>query len=137
VPGLAGKDKIDIEIVSDQHAAVSARLALIGYAHRGNLGIEGREVFDAPEADRPHNLYVCTPGALSLRNHLTVRDHPRKHPADATAYADLKRRLAEQFPFDRGAYDGHGNEVSRFRGGRTTPQRSTGGPKESRAAVWG
>jgi GrpB-like predicted nucleotidyltransferase (UPF0157 family) len=104
VPGLAGKDKIDIDVVTDQLAAVIDRLASIGYAHRGNLGIEGREVFEPPAGDTPHNLYVCTPGALSLRNHLTVRDHLRAHSADAVAYADLKRRLASEFPFDRSAY---------------------------------
>ena len=103
VPGLSGKDKIDIDIVSHQLAAVTDRLARIGYTHRGNLGIEGREVFDPPE-DHPHNLYVCTPGAVSLRNHLAVRNHLRAHPRDAAAYADLKRRLAEEFPFDRSAY---------------------------------
>jgi GrpB-like predicted nucleotidyltransferase (UPF0157 family) len=104
VPGLSGKDKIDIDIVSNQLTAVIDRLARIGYMHRGNLGIAGREVFEPPAEYYPHNLYLCTPGALSLRNHLTVRDHLRAHPGDAAAYADLKRRLAEQFPFDRSAY---------------------------------
>lgn len=104
VPGLSGKDKIDIDIVSNQLTAVIDRLARIGYMHRGNLGIAGREVFEPPAEYYPHNLYVCAPGALSLRNHLTIREHLRAHPRDAAAYAELKRRLAEQFPFDRSAY---------------------------------
>jgi GrpB-like predicted nucleotidyltransferase (UPF0157 family) len=106
VPGLAGKDKIDIDVVSpmEQFAAIIDRLARIGYTHRGNLGIAGREVFEPPAEDYPHNLYVCAPGALSLRNHLTVRDHLRSHPADAAAYADLKRGLAGEFPLDRSSY---------------------------------
>jgi GrpB-like predicted nucleotidyltransferase (UPF0157 family) len=60
-------------------------------------------VFDPAEGDHSHNLYVCTPGALSLRNHLTIRDHLRAHPEDAAAYAELKHRLAERFPFERSA----------------------------------
>lgn len=106
VAGLAGKDKIDIDIVSrmEQLASIIDRLARIGYTHRGNLGIAEREVFDHPDGDTPHNLYVCAPGALSLRNHLAVREHLRAHPADAAEYAELKRRLAEEFPFDRRAY---------------------------------
>jgi GrpB-like predicted nucleotidyltransferase (UPF0157 family) len=106
VPGLAGKDKIDIDVVSPREhlTAIIERLARIGYTYRGNLGIEGREVFEPPVEDYPHNLYVCTPGALALRNHLTVRDHLRMHPSDAAAYAELKRRLAERFPFERSAY---------------------------------
>lgn len=106
VPGLSGKDKIDIDVVSPpvHLAAVTGRLACIGYMHRGNLGIEGREVFEPPAEGHPHNLCVCAPGALSLHNHLTVRNHLRNHPADAAAYADLKRRLAGEFPFDRSSY---------------------------------
>jgi GrpB-like predicted nucleotidyltransferase (UPF0157 family) len=106
VPGLAGKDKIDIDVVSPMEhlTAIIELLTRIGYTYRGNLGIAGREVFEPPAEGYPHNLYVCSPGALSLRNHLTVRDHLRSHPAEAAAYADLKRRLAAEFPFDRSAY---------------------------------
>lgn len=107
VPGLSGKDKIDVSVVVIQNAllpVITKRLEGIGYIHRGNLGIDGREVFEPHSQDPAHNLYVCTAGMLSLRNHLTLRDHLRTHPTDAAAYADLKRKLAEQFPFDRAAY---------------------------------
>ena len=107
VPGLSGKPRIDIDIVIGSSAhlpTVVDRLGMLGYSHRGNLGIEGRDVFDACIDSPPHNLYVCPAGALSLRNHLTLRDHLRSHPLDAAAYAALKRRLAAEFPNDRGKY---------------------------------
>ena len=46
VPGLAAKPIIDIDVVLPSRAEMPAtieRLATLGYMHRGNLGIEGRE----------------------------------------------------------------------------------------------
>ncbi|MCA8938507.1 MAG: GrpB family protein, partial [Planctomycetes bacterium] len=71
-----------------------AGLAMLGYRHRGNLGISGREAFYNPEGMRKHNLYVCYAGGLGLRNHLAFRDYLRAHPEACQAYAELKRSLA-------------------------------------------
>src|SRR5579862_585811 len=49
VPGLAAKPIIDIDVVVEADTDVSLaieRLAVLGYQHRGDLGIEGREAFD-------------------------------------------------------------------------------------------
>jgi GrpB-like predicted nucleotidyltransferase (UPF0157 family) len=43
-------------------------------------------------------------GCASLRNHLAVRDHLRAHPEDARAYAQRKKELAQQHPWDMDAY---------------------------------
>lgn len=107
VPGLAAKPTIDIDVIVADASRVPLsieRLATIGYAHRGDLGVSGREAFAAP-ADLPrHHLYVVPAGNLALRNHLAVRDALRADPELAERYASLKRELAARFPNDIDAY---------------------------------
>ncbi|QDU93623.1 dephospho-CoA kinase/protein folding accessory domain-containing protein [Lignipirellula cremea] len=100
VPGLAAKPVIDISVVVGDTADVATAitgLAKLGYVHRGNLGIAGREAFHAPPGTLAHHLYVCPQGSLGLRNHLAFRDYLRTHPAAVQAYGELKQRLARQF----------------------------------------
>jgi GrpB-like predicted nucleotidyltransferase (UPF0157 family) len=107
VPGLAAKPVIDVTVVvpsQDDVPLAIERLARIGYVHRGDLGIEGREAFDGPDGAPDHNLYLCPRDGLGLANHLAVRDHLRAHPEDVQAYGALKRRLAERFPHDIDGY---------------------------------
>lgn len=107
VPGLAAKPTIDMDIVVEGEGDILraiAALANLGYTHRGDLGIHGREAFYRPQSLPPHNLYVCQADSLALANHLAIRDHLRKSPAKVAEYADLKRRLARQFPHDIGSY---------------------------------
>jgi GrpB-like predicted nucleotidyltransferase (UPF0157 family) len=107
VPGLVAKPVIDMSVVvafdADVPAAID-RLAKLGYRHRGNLGVEGREAFDNPPGLPAHNLYVCPEGNLGLLNHLAVRDYLRSHPDTATAYGELKKKLAARFASDIDAY---------------------------------
>jgi GrpB-like predicted nucleotidyltransferase (UPF0157 family) len=107
VPGLAAKPILDIDVVirleKDLSTAIE-RLASIDYMHRGNLGIEGREAFRAAVNSPAHNLYVCWHDSAALRDHLAFRDFLRTHTETATAYADLKRALARQFPEDVDRY---------------------------------
>src|SRR6185295_14850887 len=103
VPGLAAKPIIDISVVVSTDADIPAaidQLATLGYAHRGNLGIEGREAFDSPERLPRHHLYACPRDSFALANHLAVRDHLRTHPETAREYGELKKRLAREFPHD-------------------------------------
>jgi GrpB-like predicted nucleotidyltransferase (UPF0157 family) len=103
VPGLAAKPIIDMTVVVPSAREVPlaiARLATLGYEHRGDLGIEGREAFTRPEDLPAHNLYLSAPGSLGLQNQLAVRDYLRTHPTTAQAYGELKKRLAQQFPHD-------------------------------------
>jgi GrpB-like predicted nucleotidyltransferase (UPF0157 family) len=107
VPGLAAKPIIDVSVVvrAETHVPTAIeRLATLGYAHRGNLGIEGREAFDSPEGLPVHNLYLCTLHGMGLANHLAVRDHLRTHPETAKEYGELKKQLAERFPRDIDGY---------------------------------
>ena len=107
VPGLAAKPIIDMSVVVPSAVDVPravARLATLGYVHRGNLGIEGREAFGNPAELPAHHLYVCPVGSLGLLNPLAVRDYLRGHPAVARAYGELKKALAVKFPADIDSY---------------------------------
>jgi len=107
VPGLAAKPVIDLDIIvadSQSVRAVIASLATLGYMHRGDLGVTGREAFTTPDGAPRHNLYVCLDGCVSLRNHLLIRDYLRVHRETADEYGDLKRRLARAFADDIDAY---------------------------------
>jgi GrpB-like predicted nucleotidyltransferase (UPF0157 family) len=107
VPGLAAKPIIDMSVVvpkaEDVPEAISA-LARLGYVHRGDLGVPGREAFHPPAGGFPHHLYVCPSTSVALANHLAVRDYLRNHAPTAREYGALKLRLAEQFRFDPEQY---------------------------------
>ena len=116
VPGLAAKPIIDLDIVVRSGAEVPAaiaRLATLGYAHRGNLGIEGREAFDVPPGPHAHHLYVCPRDSAALANHVAVRDYLRAHPDAAREYGELKKALATRFPHHIEAYVGGKTDLLR------------------------
>jgi GrpB-like predicted nucleotidyltransferase (UPF0157 family) len=107
VPGLAAKPVIDMDVVVLSRAEIPTligRVATLGYRHRGNLGIEDREAFEAPAGFPAHHLYACVQGSPALANHLTIRDHLRRNPEARAAYGELKKRLAGQFPTDIDSY---------------------------------
>lgn len=107
VPGLAAKPILDIDVLLrspyDLTPAIAA-LASIGYLHRGDLGVLGREAFRAPSNYLRHHLYVC-PDNREYQRHVAFRDHLRSHSEDANAYAAMKRGLALRFRNDREAYN--------------------------------
>ncbi|HWB52771.1 MAG TPA: GrpB family protein [Tepidisphaeraceae bacterium] len=107
VPGLAAKPIIDMTIIVPNAGAMRTvihRLAILGYHHRGDLGVPGRQAFSNPPATPPHHLYACLPDNDALHNHLAIRDYLRSNPSAAEAYAQLKKQLATQFPDDIDAY---------------------------------
>ena len=107
VPGLAAKPIIDMDIVVQNMAdipAIIAALAPLGYVHRGNLGIAGREAFARPVDTFPHHLYLGHIDAPSIRNHLLLRDYLRQHPQAVTIYTQLKHDLAARCGDDIDGY---------------------------------
>lgn len=107
VGGLDAKPIIDIDVVVRDEAAIPtaiARLATIGYAHLGDLGIIGREAFRAPPGSPGQHLYVCPASSAELRAHLIFRDALRMRPELAAAYAALKHELAVRYRDDRDSY---------------------------------
>jgi GrpB-like predicted nucleotidyltransferase (UPF0157 family) len=107
VPGLAAKPIIDMDVVVPSVAdipEVIRRLAILGYVHRGDFGITGREAFTPPPGKPGHHLYVCAFDSEELRRHRLFRDHLLTHPDDAKAYGELKKAAAIRFGEDRIAY---------------------------------
>jgi GrpB-like predicted nucleotidyltransferase (UPF0157 family) len=103
VPGLAAKPIIDISIMVPENPDVPigiSRLATLGYIHRGDLGIKGREAFTNPDGLPRHNLYLCPRDSVALANHLALRNYLRTHPEAVREYGELKKRLAQRFPDD-------------------------------------
>jgi mannose-6-phosphate isomerase-like protein (cupin superfamily) len=96
---------MDVVIASrDDLPRVIAALGRIGYVHRGDLGVVGREAFEAPQGLPRHHLYVCSADSPELRRHLLFRDYLRAHEEAALDYAALKRDLSERYRDDREAY---------------------------------
>lgn len=107
VPGLAAKPIIDIDVLlhsADDLQEAIQRLGTVGYEHRGDLGIPGREAFRPPTADPPHHLYLHGPDSREYTRHINFRNHLGAHPEDARAYELVKRRLAQRYRNDREAY---------------------------------
>jgi GrpB-like predicted nucleotidyltransferase (UPF0157 family) len=107
IPGLAAKPIIDMDVVVPSVADIPqaiGRLAILGYVHRGDHGIPGREAFISPAGKPRHNLYLCALGSEELRRHRSFRDYLLAHPDDARAYGALKRAAALRFTEDRVAY---------------------------------
>ncbi len=107
VPGLAAKPVIDLDLVVPSAADIPAaitRLADLGYIHRGDLGIFGREAFRSPSQKPKHHLYACPLDSDELRRHRSFRDYLLTHPEDARDYATLKKAAAHRFRDDRVAY---------------------------------
>ncbi len=95
VPGLAAKPIIDIDVIVDSQdvpAAVAA-LEAVGYQHRGDLGLSGREVFLAPDDAPARHVYVCEVDSIHVRNHLAVRQVLRQRADLRDRYAAVKRQL--------------------------------------------
>ncbi|WP_307853909.1 GrpB family protein [Nocardioides palaemonis] len=106
VPGLAAKPILDVDVVVDAADASAAVAALesVGYVHRGDLGVAGREAFHAPDDDPRRHVYVCTDGTANVRNHLAVRDVLRRDPDLREAYGSVKRALAADPDMDIDTY---------------------------------
>lgn len=96
VAGLVAKPVLDIDVIVQPRdvAAAVAALEAVGYRHRGDLGVTGREAFAAPDEEPRRNVYVCAAGCLSVRNHLAVRDVLRRRDDLRDEYARVKLDLA-------------------------------------------
>ncbi|HEY6041809.1 MAG TPA: GrpB family protein [Anaerolineae bacterium] len=118
VPGLAAKDRIDIQVtVAELAGEVEQALNRIGYKRIVRLtqdhlppgsNDDPREwskwVFEPPPGQRPTNLHVRVAGRPNQRYALLFRDYLRAHPATAEAYARVKSALANYHGDDVQAY---------------------------------
>jgi GrpB-like predicted nucleotidyltransferase (UPF0157 family) len=110
VPGLAAKDRIDVQIAVagfERFDEMRARIEPLGYVSRSFTGDHLPPGWQGPESEwekrffatppdrRPANLHVRVLGRANQRYALLFRDYLRAHPASAAAYAELKRRLSQ------------------------------------------
>ena len=109
VPGLAAKPIIDILVGRPDGGALEPYVRAFegaGYLYRGEYGIPGRHYFvrGTGREARTHHLHLVALDGEFWRTHLAFRDHLRRTPECAAAYAARKRELAERHAGDRGAY---------------------------------
>ncbi len=106
VPGLAAKPILDIDIIvqKDYIAAAIHALALVGYVHRGDLGVAGREALAAPVDEPARHVYVCMKDTLHVRNHLAVREALRRRPDLREMYSVVKLALSNDPDMDMERY---------------------------------
>ena len=83
----------------------------IGYSHKGNQGIEDREVFKRNDKftneilDKiKHHLYVCPIASEALERHLLSRNFLRKNDWARLKYQRMKYDLAIEANQDRKVY---------------------------------
>ncbi|HEX9035462.1 MAG TPA: GrpB family protein [Ktedonobacterales bacterium] len=120
VPGLAAKDRIDIQVTvaALDEEPLARSLAPLGYAlateidhdhappgHEGDAPAEWRKLFfRAPEEQRPTNLHVRQVGRANQRYALLFRDYLRVDQMARGAYEQIKEALARLHPDDVDAY---------------------------------
>jgi GrpB-like predicted nucleotidyltransferase (UPF0157 family) len=130
IPSIVAKPVIDMlgsAASLDALDAHAPRLAAIGYQVMGEFGIPGRRYFrkDAPDGTRTHQLHVFALGSPDFARHLDFRDYLRAFPAEAAAYATLKRELAERWGSDMKAYSAGKSEFVRAAERRAAAWRAT------------
>lgn len=108
VPGLAAKPIIDLMVVVRDVAkvdALAAQFESLGYEYMGEFGIAGRRYLRKGGAERTHQIHIFDlKSEHHIVRHLALRDYLRARPAACAAYAELKRQLAAQFPYDIAGY---------------------------------
>ena len=106
IPGMCAKPVVDIAAGRRHDTSTEdcvAALNQVGYEHRGERGVPGREFFLRGQPRQYHLHLVEETGPL-WRDYLAFRDYLRAQAETARYLADLKRVLAGRFPHDREAY---------------------------------
>lgn len=106
VPGLAAKNRLDIDLIVADPADESAYVAALepaGYVLRTREPdwYEHRCLWTH---DHGVNLHVFGPDCDEHLRHLVFRDWLRDHPDDRDRYAAEKRRIAAAYPMDIAEY---------------------------------
>lgn len=109
VPGLSAKPILDmmvgvqsLDMVSSEH---KAQLLELGYEYVHKPEFPDRLFFRRGKwRAGTHHLHIYKLNSSSWRNQLLFRDYLRNHPDKASEYELLKRKLEQQYQFDRVAY---------------------------------
>lgn len=107
VPGTGGRPVIDV-MVGLRHWPPSdedmAALMAAGLNYHPSANQPGWMYFKPNESTSQHHVYVVRYGSPQWDTPIALRDYLRTYPAEATAYADMKRRLAIQHNEGRHGY---------------------------------
>jgi GrpB-like predicted nucleotidyltransferase (UPF0157 family) len=107
IPGLIAKPIIDImapiESLESSLAAL-ASLTELQYNYFPYRADVMHWLCKPSDSYRTHHLHLVPFKSALWNERIAFRDYLRAHPAVATEYGDLKRRLAGQYRFDREAY---------------------------------
>lgn len=108
VPGLAAKPIIDIMPVVKDIGAVdnlAAEFQRNDYEYLGEFGIADRRYLRKGRDERTHQIHVFEQSnTWAIQRHLALRDYLRGHPETAWEYGELKKELAERYPYDIDGY---------------------------------
>ncbi len=85
-------------------APTIAALEALGYQHKGDLGIIGREAFSVLDGSHYHHLYLVVSDSEPHRDHIDLRDFLRVHPDRAATYGAEKRKHEHLLTTDREGY---------------------------------
>ncbi|WNQ10114.1 GrpB family protein [Paenibacillus aurantius] len=107
IPGLAAKPIIDLFaalLPFGEEALYRDLLASLGY-RPVSTGMANRHLFRRTSQGAPsHHLHLLPFEGFYERNELLFRDFLLAHPEWVPEYAEVKRRLAAEFPDDPEAY---------------------------------
>jgi GrpB-like predicted nucleotidyltransferase (UPF0157 family) len=107
VPGLAAKPIIDMLVGVKALEARADRMAVYGYEYipEYERALPDRRFFKrVVRGVRTHHVHVVEQYGLYWKRYLKFRDHLRGDTWLAARYAEVKRRLAARYRFDRDAY---------------------------------
>ena len=108
VPGLAAKPVVDIMAAVRSLEAVDAQAGdflKLGYEYLGEFGIAGRRYLRKGGDERTHQIHIFHMDDWdNISRHLAFRDYMRTHKNARERYAQLKKELAQRFPYDIDGY---------------------------------
>lgn len=116
IPDMPAKPLIDIDVTLADLGAIpeaSNLLADDGFEARGNRYDDDIWAFLLKRSTPALRVYLCPPENETHRKRLLFHNHLRQHPDVAAQYAELKSRLAQEFPHDGDRYTAEKSEFVR------------------------
>ncbi|MCR5264096.1 MAG: GrpB family protein [Clostridiales bacterium] len=114
VKSICAKPIIDIAVgVLDFDKVLSLNVVLEenGFIFRGQDHPD-QYLYVCGENDfRTHHIHVVIYDSEAWNDYLNMRDYLNHHENDARAYSELKKKLAKEYPDDRGAYTSMKSEM--------------------------
>lgn len=113
IPDMPAKPLIDIDVTLsglDAIPTASALLVNAGFEARGNRYGDDMWAFLLKTSAPALRVYLCPPENETHRKRLLFRNHLRQNADIAAQYAELKKRLAREFPYDGDRYTAEKSE---------------------------